>query len=98
MDERKLEFEIQVYNNQIGADGVLRDPYNPDIVLDLKPGQPRKGKVDFGHKPDKEYYKMFEKYVSKEMSLDDLKAFQFNPNNFQIEFPSTNRSREYQVN
>lgn len=41
---------------------------------------------------------MFEKYANGELSLDELKAFQFDPDNFQIEFPSSNRSRKHQGN
>lgn len=73
----------------------MRDP-NTGEILDWKPGQPRKGKVDFGHKPGKSYKKMFEKYKNGKISLEQLKAFQSNPKNFRIESYSANRSHQFE--
>lgn len=91
----KLWFEETIYRNQVDADGVLRDP-NTGAVIPWKPGQPRKGVADFGHKPGKDFKTSFKKYVRREISFDEFKEFNLNPDNYQIETPSTNRSRRYQ--
>ncbi len=91
----KLWFEETIYRNQVDADGVLRDP-NTGAVIPWKPGQPRKGVADFGHKPGKDYKTSFDKYVRREFSYDEFIEFNLDPNNYQIETPSTNRSRIYQ--
>ncbi|WKF84404.1 GH-E family nuclease [Lacticaseibacillus pantheris] len=91
----KLWFEEQVYKRQVGSDGILRDP-NTGEVIDWKPGEPRTGKVDFGHVTGKKYSEMFERYRDGEISLQELKDFQFNPDNFQLENPSANRSHLFE--
>ncbi|HFK1452906.1 GH-E family nuclease [Bacillus pacificus] len=69
---------------------------NTSETIDWKPGRPRKDKVDFGHIEGKSYKKMFEKYKHGEISLEELKEFQFNPDNFRLETPSANRSHKYE--
>ena len=91
----KKQFEIDVYNNSVRSDGILRDP-NTNAIINWKPGQPRKGVVDFGHKSGMSYQEMFRKYRNREITLAELKEFQFNPNNFQLEVPSSNRSHKYE--
>ena len=93
--KEKLEFEKAVYNKCVDKNGVLRDP-NTGQVLDWKPGEPRAGKVDFGHKPGKNYQKVFEQYRNGKISLQELKAYQSNPKNFRIEAYSANRSHAYE--
>ncbi|MEC5239039.1 GH-E family nuclease [Bacillus mycoides] len=74
---------------------MLRDP-NTSEVLDWKPGQARKNKVDFGHTEGNTYKNMFEKYKNREITLKELKEFQFNSDNFRLEKPSVNRSHKYE--
>ena len=93
--KKKLEFEQEVYNNCVDPDGILRDP-NTKQVIDWKPGQPRKDVVDFGHRPGYSYHEMFLKYKNQEISLDELKEFQFDPENYRLETPSANRSHKYE--
>ena len=93
--EKELQFEKELYNKQVGKDGILRDP-NTGEVIDWKPGDPRKGIVDFGHKAGKNYDIMFQKYKYKEITLEELKAFQFNPSNYRLEAPSPNRSHLFE--
>lgn len=50
---------------------------------------------DFGHAEIK-YSELFERYRTGEISLDQLKAYEFNLDNFQIETPSANRSHKYE--
>lgn len=91
----KAKFEQDVYDKCVDPDGVLRDPNTKDVI-DWKPGQSRKGVVDFGHTEGNTYKKMFEKYKNREISLDELKEFQKNPDNFRLETPSANRSHKYE--
>lgn len=93
--EKKLQFEAEVYNRNVDPDGILRDP-NTGEVIDWKPGQPRKGVVDFGHKPGASYSSVFKRYRNGEIELEDLKKFQFDPDNYQLETPSTNRGHKYE--
>ena len=96
--KEKLEFEQAMYDKQIQAseDGLLHDPHTGEVI-DWKPGQPKKGVVDVGHKTGNEYRDWFEMYKNGEISLDELKAYQSNPDNFYFETPSSNRSHAYEA-
>lgn len=93
--DAKLNFEKEVYNNNVDPDGVLRDPNTGDIIK-WKPGQPRNGVVDFGHNQGSSYSEMFQKYKNREISLNELKEFQFDAKNYRLETPSANRSHLYE--
>ena len=93
--EKKIEFEKRVYESCLDPDGVLRDP-NTREIIDWKPGEPRKGVVDFGHKKGRSYKEMFSKYKNGEITLQELKEFQFNPDNYRLETPKANRSHLYE--
>ncbi|EAC4743414.1 type VII secretion protein, partial [Listeria monocytogenes] len=80
---------------QVSPDGVLRDP-NTGEVINWKPGEPRTGKADFGHLEGKTYKDEFKKYKNREITLEQLKEFQFDPKNYRIESPSVNRSHKYE--
>ncbi|MBC1501884.1 HNH endonuclease [Listeria weihenstephanensis] len=92
----KSEFEQAVYNRQVSPDSKLRDPNPPHEIIDWKSGNPRKGVVDFGHLQGESYNDMFLKYKNRKITLDELKEFQFNPDNFQIEIPSKNRGHKFE--
>ena len=93
--DAKLQFEKDVYNNNVDPDGILRDP-NTQEIIDWKPGEPKKGVVDFGHNQGSSYNEMFQKYKNREITLEELKEFQFDPNNYRLETPSANRSHLYE--
>lgn len=93
--KKKLEFEREVYKNCVDSDGVLRDP-NTKEIINWKPGEPRNGVVDFGHTEGNTYHEMFMKYKNREISLEQLKQFQFDPKNYRLESPSANRSHLYE--
>lgn len=97
--KKRLAFEQAVYNRQIrnSPDGKLRDPNPPREILYWKPGQPRTGKVDFGHKKHHEYNKWFLKYKNREITLAQFKQHEFNPDNFYIESISKNRSKRFEA-
>ena len=42
------------------------------------------------------YHEMFMKYKNREISLEQLKQFQFDPKNYRLESPSANRSHLYE--
>lgn len=94
--KQKLKFEQEVYDKQVSPDGILREPYPPYREIDWKPGQPRQGVVDFGHEEGKCYNDMFLKYRDRDISLQELKDFQENPENFRIEIPSPNRGHAHE--
>lgn len=82
------------------VDNIINDhltkSYFSGTLRDLKGNPvPRKDVVDFGHKSGNSYNDMFQKYKNREITLDELKEFQFNPNNFRLETPSANRSRKF---
>jgi len=93
--DAKLNFEKEVFNNNVDPDGVLRDPNTGDIIK-WKPAQPRKGVVDFGHNQGSSYSEMFQKYKNREITLNELKEFQFDAKNYRLETPSANRSHLYE--
>lgn len=39
---------------------------------------------------------MFNKYKNGEITLDELKDFQINPDNYRLETPSANRSHKFE--
>ena len=94
--DAKLEFEKEVYNNQVGKDGVLREPYAPYSEIKWKPGESRKGVVDFGHKEGRSYKEIFLKYKNGLITLDELKEFQSDSENFRLEIPSSNRNHSHE--
>ena len=92
--KRKLALEVKVYDRCADSD-FLHDPNTYD-GLDWKPGQPRKGKVHFGHVPGKEYWRIFDEYKHRRITVDELRAFQYDPDNYQIESPKANQSHKYE--
>ena len=93
--KKKLQFEKDVYNDNVDLDGILRDP-NTGEVIEWKPGQPRREVVDFGHKSGYSYKEMFNKYKNGDITLNELKDFQTNPDNYRLETPSANRSHKFE--
>ena len=93
--KKRLQFENEVYSNCVDSDGILRDA-NTNEVIDWHPGEPRKNVVDFGHKSGRPYRDMFKKYKNREITLEELKKFQFNPDNYRLETPSANKSHKYE--
>jgi hypothetical protein len=93
--DAKLEFEKNVYKNNVSPDGILRDP-NTKEIINWKPGDPRTNVVDFGHNSGSEYNDVFVKYKNREITLEELKEFQFDYSNYRLETPSANRSHIFE--
>ncbi len=94
--EAKLEFEQKVYDACVGEDGVLRDPHTNEVI-NWKPGEPRADVVDFGHKTGLEYDDVFQEYAHGKITLEELKKFQYDADNFVLEAPSANRSHSFEA-
>ena len=95
----KAEIEMleTLYKRDVGSDGILRDP-NTGEVIPWKPGQPRKGVVDIGHKPGRSYNSVFKRYKNRQISLEEFRAEESDPNHFHLELPHSNRGRKYDTN
>ncbi len=52
--------------------------------------------MDFGHKSGYSYKEMFNKYKNGDITLNELKDFQTNPDNYRLETPSANRSHKFE--
>ena len=92
--DRMREF---LYWRDVGSDGILRDP-NTGEVIPWKPGQPANGVVDIGHKSGRSYHSVFEKYRKRLISLEEFRAGEYDPDNFQLELPRSNRGRKHDIN
>nr|WP_291937209.1 HNH/ENDO VII family nuclease [Chryseobacterium sp.] len=53
---------------------------------------------DMGHKPGKEYRKLHEKYMNGDITKEEFLEEYRNPNNYQPESKSSNRSHKYEQN
>lgn len=93
--KKKSQFENYLYNKYVSPDGLLRD-YNTQQTINWKPGQPRKDIVDFGHRKGRSYNEMFQKYKNGQITLDELKEFKFNPDNYILQTPFSNRSHIFE--
>ena len=64
-------------------------------LVTWEPGQPREGVWDMGHLPDSQYAKEHQKYMSSggEYTSEDFKRWYQNPDFYEPQDPSRNRSR-----
>jgi hypothetical protein len=75
---------------------LLQTPYISRRSAKLPPLRELKTIVkDLAKTIGKAYKDIFKKYVNREISLDELKEFQYNPDNYRLEIPSVNRSNKY---
>ena len=88
----RKDFAQNLYNYY---NGVVKDP-NTGEIIDWKPGQPRKGVVDFGHMPDQKYSDVFEKYRNENINPKEFREWYNNVENYQFEKPGNNRSHKYE--
>lgn len=71
---------------------VVYDRDGNQVVVDWKPGQPRRDKWDMGHVPGAEYRTLREQYLNHEISKEQFLAEYRNPDTYQVEHPGRNRS------
>ena len=81
----------KTFENARGPDGLVRDPLHPNRVIEWKPGQPRGGVWDMGHRPGHKYSDMHKRYVRGELTPKEFRDWYNNPKNYRPELPSTNR-------
>ena len=65
-----------------------------DIVIEWKPGQPRKGVWDMGHLPEHKYSEMHKRYLDGELTPKEFRDWYNDPEHYRPELPNTNRSHK----
>ena len=86
----RKDFEQNLYDYY---NGIVQDS-NTKEILDWKPGQPRKGIVDFGHTPGEKYSNVFEKYKNELRTPKQFRDWYNDVSNYQFDNPSNNRSHK----
>ena len=62
-------------------------------IINWKLGEPKKGIVDFGHKPDRKYSDIFyREYLPEKWIPQQLRNWYNNPQNYQFKVPIDNGS------
>jgi hypothetical protein len=84
-----------VWNQAKNANGVVKDP-NTNQIINWLPGQNRRGVWDMGHRPGQEYNLLLQKLQKGEITEQQFLQHYRNPQNYQPELPSNNRSRKYE--
>ncbi|NVE92234.1 HNH/ENDO VII family nuclease [Vreelandella titanicae] len=74
----------------------MYDP-NTGELLEWDTSKSRAGQWDMGHKPGHEYRKLHKDYMDDKITKEEFMTFYRDPNNYQPESPSANRSRKYEV-
>jgi len=65
--------------------------------LDANTGKPIEGKYDLGHKAGNEHWREVEKAEKEGLSQSEFNDRMNNPDYFQVECPSENRSRKHEM-
>ena len=94
-NQQKEHIEKTVYEKTIEELGYLGDANTGDDI-NWKPGEPRLGVVDLGHKKGMEYRKVHALYKHGWITLDKFKSICADPYGYQLEKPGTNRSHKYE--
>ena len=94
-NQQKEHIEKTVYEKTIEELGYLGDANTGDDI-NWKPGEPRLGVVDLGHKKGMEYRKVHALYKYGWITLDKFKSICAEPYGYQLEKPETNRSHKYE--
>jgi hypothetical protein len=77
------------------SDGKVYDP-NTGEELTWDPNQSRAGQWDMGHKPGNEYWRLHEDYMDGKISKEEFLQKYRDPDNYQPESPSANRSHRWE--
>jgi hypothetical protein len=70
--------------------------YDPNTGEELIWSKDAKRNWDMGHKPRKEYKKLHQDYMDGKITKDEFLKEYRDPNNYQPESPSANRSHKYE--
>lgn len=84
-----------VWENAKQKDGNVYDP-NTGELLEWDKDKSRAGQWDMGHKPGQEYRKLHQDYMDGKISKEEFLAEYRNPDNYQPEAVSANRSHKYE--
>jgi hypothetical protein len=72
-------------------------PRTPDgLPIDPNTGQPIEGTPDFGHKPGNEFWREKQAGQSEGLTQQQFNDRMNDPNKYQLEDPSSNRSHRYE--
>ncbi|MBV1927970.1 MAG: HNH/ENDO VII family nuclease [Gammaproteobacteria bacterium] len=85
-----------VWDNAKQQDGNVYAP-NTGELLEWDKAISRAGQWDMGHKPGHEYRKSHKDYMDGKISKEEFLNSYRDPNNYQPEYPSTNRSHKYET-
>lgn len=85
---------LQVWEEAAQGGTTVTDAAGRTIVW--KPGEPRLGVWDMGHKPGHKYRDTWLKYVNGELSPAEFAEKYRNPNYYHVERYKTNRGHEFE--
>lgn len=85
---------LQVWEEAAQGGTTVTDVAGRTIVW--KPGEPRLGVWDMGHKPGHKYHDTWLKYVNGELSPAEFAEKYRNPNYYRVEHYKTNRGHEFE--
>ena len=89
----RKDFPQKLYNQYNGAVQAL----NTKEIINWKPGEPKKGIVDFGHKPDRKYSDIFyQEYLPEKWTPQQLRDWYNDPQNYQFEVPINNQGHKFE--
>lgn len=89
----RKDFPQKLYNQY---NGVVQDP-NTKEIINWKLGEPKKGIVDFGHKPDRKYSDIFyQEYLPEKWIPQQLRDWYNDPQNYQFEVPINNQGHKFE--
>ena len=85
----------EVWESAKQSDGNVYDP-NTGEALSWDKAKSRTGQWDMGHKPGNEYRKLHQDYMDGRITREEFLKEYRNPDNYQPESPSANRSHRYE--
>ncbi len=83
-------------NAKKGPDGKVRDPHTGEII-NWKPGMPREGVWDMGHRAGQEYREMVDRFRRGKITKKEFFDWYNDPKNYYPELPSNNRSHRFEA-
>ena len=89
------ETQVQdVWDAAVRPDGTVQvvGPDGRPVTIEWTPGQPRDGVWDMGHRPDSKYSDLRDRYLNHEITLEEFLEEYRDPDNYQVEHPTVNRS------
>lgn len=85
----------EVYNNSKDANGKVYDPVTGEEII-WKPGDPRKGVWNMGHKPHYEYRHLEKAYLEGRITKEEFLKYFNDPQYYRPETPHTSSSGKHE--